>query len=298
MAQLSSKITISQLKNFVLVVEEKGFHAAAKKMSRSQPAISKSIKKLEGTLGGALFEKGNNATVTPLGAYFYPQAKEVVVKYDKVITDVQLYSMKQSGQITIAVLPSVANAILPNIIKEYLSRYSKIQVNVQDENSERIHRRVLEGAVDFGISHLWEDHPDLAFHELLRDPIGLLCSVDHALATADVVTWDMLTAHNFINNGTTRLLQNTQAEKLVEQAQLSIENMVSLLAVLEANIGITTLPHLAFPKGNTQLCFREISSPTVERTIGLITRRGFSGSPAVQAMKEIVLEQVHASNID
>ena len=298
MDEINPQITIGQLKNFILVVEEKGFQAAAKKAARSQPAISKSIKKLEAELGGALFEKGSNATLTSLGSYFFPQAKDLVLQYDKIITDIMLFSHKQAGQVTFAVLPSVAASILPNIIKEYTFRYPNIQINVQDENSETIHRRVLNGTVDFGLSHLWEAHSDLEFRAMLKDPVGLVCSSQHPLAQANVVTWEMLHDHKFISNGTVRLLKDTGAEDLIDQAQLSISNMTSLIAALEANIGITTLPYLAFPKNNQQLCFKTISNPTAERVIGLISRRKHSGSPATQAMKEIVLEHFRLYIID
>ncbi len=290
MDQTKPQITIGQLKNFILVVEEKGFQAAAKKVSRSQPAISKSIKKLEAELGGALFEKSSNATLTSLGSYFFPQAKELIIQYDKIITDIWLFSHKQAGQVTLAVLPSIAGSILPGIIKEYTFRYPNLQINVQDTTSRNIYRRVLNGTVDFGLSHLWEKHPDLDFIGMLKDPVGLVCASQHPLAQAEVVTWEMLTNYKIIDNGTVRLLQDTPAEAIVRQAQLSISNMTSLLAILEANIGITMLPYLAFPENNPKLCFKPISNPTIERTIGLLSRRKFTGSPAVQAMKEIVLE--------
>ena len=298
MNQAKPKITIWQLKNFILVVEEKGFQAAAKKASRSQPGISKSIRKLEGAVGGTLFEKGSNSTLTSLGKYLFAHAKELVAMYDKTIKDVMLYSQTQVGHLTIAVLPSVAGTVLPGIIKAFISRYPNIQVAIQDENSETIHRRVLNGTVDFGISHQWEADHNLEMVDLLRDPVGLVCSQDHPLAQIEAVNWEMLGEHKFIGNGTVRLWKDSVVGGIAARATLSISNMISLIAVLEANIGVTTLPYLAFPKNNQQLCFRPISNPTVERTIGLISRRKFSGPPAMQAMREIVIEHFRTYTID
>ena len=295
---LNSQITIGQLKNFVLVVEEKGFHAAAKKIGRSQPAISKSIKKLETELGGELFEKGSNATLTSLGHYFFPQAKDLVTQYEKVMTDILLFSNKQAGQVTLAVLPSVAGSILPRIIKEYIELYPNIQISIQDENSETIQRRVLNGTIDFGVSQVWEAHPELEAVDLLQDPIGLVCSNRHPLAQVDEVSWEMLRGNTFISNGTVRLLHQAGIPIAGFDAQLSMPNMASLVAMLEADIGITTLPYLAFPKDSQKLTFKPIADPVVERKISLVSRRKFSGSPAVQAMKEVILKHFQMASID
>jgi DNA-binding transcriptional LysR family regulator len=56
--------------------------------------------------------------------------------------------------------------------------------------------------------------------------------------------------------------------------------MISLIAMLEEGIGITTLPSLAFPQGNEQLVFLPLSEPKVERQIGILCRKGRSLSPA------------------
>jgi DNA-binding transcriptional LysR family regulator len=56
--------------------------------------------------------------------------------------------------------------------------------------------------------------------------------------------------------------------------------MISLIAMLEQGIGITTLPSLAFPQGNEQLVFLPLSEPKVERQIGILCRKGHSLSPA------------------
>ena len=56
--------------------------------------------------------------------------------------------------------------------------------------------------------------------------------------------------------------------------------MISLIAMLEEGIGITTLPSLAFPQGIEKLVFLPLSEPRVERQIGILCRKGQSLSPA------------------
>jgi len=64
--------------------------------------------------------------------------------------------------------------------------------------------------------------------------------------------------------------------------------MISLTAMLEAGVGITTLPRLAFPQEHQRLRFIPLADPHVERQIGLLRRAGQSLSPAAQAMESFI----------
>ncbi|MBR9800124.1 MAG: LysR family transcriptional regulator, partial [Gammaproteobacteria bacterium] len=97
-----------------------------------------------------------------------------------------------------------------------------------------------------------------------------------------------------IGNGTSRLLQGTAAESLLEMHALYISNMISLTATLVAGMGITTLPRLAFPQEYERLRFIELSEPRVSREVGLIRRKGASLSPAAQAMESFIIERLAA----
>ena len=48
---------IHQLETFLDVVDEKGFSRAAKRLHRTQPAVSQVVRKLEEDLGETLFER-------------------------------------------------------------------------------------------------------------------------------------------------------------------------------------------------------------------------------------------------
>ncbi|MDO7642690.1 MAG: LysR family transcriptional regulator, partial [Reinekea forsetii] len=79
------ELKIAQLRHFVWVAELKGFHVAAEKAHRTQPAISLSIRDLEKKLGEGLFEKRNAKTakteLTPFGSHFLPKAKELIAHH-------------------------------------------------------------------------------------------------------------------------------------------------------------------------------------------------------------------------
>ena len=282
-------VKLNQLRHFVAVVEQKGFHAAAQIIFRSQPAISLSIKDLESKLGGPLFEKHSNAELTALGRYFYPLAKELIQHYEKTLKDVLLLTRLQVGELSIAAVPSVAATFLPAVIQQFVAQYPNIRIQVQDNTAKRVQQKVLLGEVDLGLASVWESDERLAFTKLISDPMGVVCRRDHALNRMDHLTWDQLAGHTLISNGTVHLLHNTGAEGVWADSHLTIDNMTSLIAMVDAGIGVTALPYLAFPRTNANLCFKTVGGPTVERCIGLLSLKRYTNSPAAQAMQKVIL---------
>jgi DNA-binding transcriptional LysR family regulator len=106
------------------------------------------------------------------------------------------------------------------------------------------------------------------------------------------VNWEELEGQTLIGNGTSRLLADTEAAPLLGQNAYFIANMISLIAMLEAGLGVTTLPHLAFPEGHPRLRFVPFTRPRVERQLGLLKSARRSLSPAAEAMEAFIMTRL------
>lgn len=286
-------LKIVQLRHFVWVHELQGFHAAAEKAHRTQPAISLSIRDLEGKLGQALFEKRNaraaRPELTPFGVQFMAYAKELIAHHDRVIKDMSLIAQHKSGHLRIASVPSIASRLLPDILTRFIGDATDLHVSLFDDSSEVVLAMVENQQVDFGIASLWEAESDIRFIPIWEDSIGVVCRNDHRLADEVELSWQQLRGERLIANGTSRLLADTVAEELVVDAQFYMSNMISLLAMLEAGMGITTLPRFAFPLEHSQLRFIPLSEPLVVRDIGIVCLANRSLPVAAQALFDFIL---------
>lgn len=286
-------LKIVQLRHFVWVHELQGFHAAAEKAHRTQPAISLSIRDLEGKLGQCLFEKRNaraaRPELTPFGVQFMAYAKELIAHHDRVIKDMSLIAQHKSGHLRIASVPSIASRLLPDILTRFIGDATDLHVSLFDDSSEVVLAMVENQQVDFGIASLWEAESDIRFIPIWEDSIGVVCRSDHRLAGEAELSWQQLRGERLIGNGTSRLLAGTEAEELVADAQFYMSNMISLLAMLEAGMGITTLPRFAFPLEHSQLRFIPLSEPLVTRDIGIVCLANRSLPVAAQALFEFIL---------
>lgn len=289
---MALELKIQPLRYVLAVWEEGSFHGAARQLHRSQPALSMAIRDLEERLGQPLFEKSQKGQLTPYGEYCLPRFRELIKQHDRLANELQHLAKGKEGRVTLATVPSVASRLMPEFLASFIAEYPSININLHDENAEFVCRMVANGEVDLGISSLWAQDDHLSYTHLFEDSIGVVLHRDHPLAFRNSLQWQELKNERFIANGTSRLLKNTAAASLVDNNDFYISNMISLLAMLEAGSGITTLPRLAFPIDNQKLCFVPLREPMLVRRIGIIKLANRSLSPSAQALEQAILRQL------
>ncbi|MFC7293329.1 LysR family transcriptional regulator [Marinobacter aromaticivorans] len=288
------ELKIQQLRYVIMVVDEGGFNAAAKRVHRTQPALSMAVRELEQRLGQNLFERSAKNQLTPFGKYCLPRFRELLGQHDRLAKDVISQADGKQGHVHIATVPSVASRIMPSLLAGFIERYPDLTISLHDENAHYVCQMVAQGEVDLGITSLWQSSDTLEYIHLFEDKIGVVCHKDHPLASRQALDWHSLQGEKLIRNGTSRLLMGTIASELVENSAFYISNMISLIAMLEAGAGITTLPQLAFPEHSTDLCFIPLREPDVVRRIGLVKASNRTLSPAAQIMEAYVLKKLRS----
>lgn len=284
-------VKLQQLRYFVLVAELKSYHAAAERAARTQPALSLAIRELEDRLGQPLFERGNKAELTPYGRDCLPRARALLEHYTRAVEEMALAAESRIGRVSLACVPSFASQMLPGILNRFTAGHPRVHISVEDDTAEHVRQRVLEGRVDFGVASLWQMDANLQFEPLLTDPMGLVCRHDHPLAAREApLRWADLEGETLISNGTCRLLDGTPARHVMERAQFSVSNIISLKATLRAGLGVTALPRLALAPNEPGLAFVPLHEPNVERRLGLVTRKRQTLSPAAQSLRRCILE--------
>ena len=290
---------LQQLKHFLYVVEEGGFRAAADRANRTQAALSASIKELEKTLGQALFESGNTATLTPFGNSCLPKIEIFLNAYQVLEEDLKASALGNKGKIRIASVPSLVTKLLPNVLLAYSTQYPDVEIVLIDDNAVGVANRLLAGEVDLALGNCTSiNQADIDFTLLLSDPIGVVCLQTDALnqslhhSKKKGLNWQQLIEQPFIYNGTCRLLENTPAEALNRQARYTVKNITSLFSLLRNDLGVTTLPKLAFPTNEPELVWLPLLEPVLTRQIGIFKLANKSVSPAAQAFYELCIEYV------
>lgn len=84
-----------QVRYFLALCEERNFARAAQHCDVSQPSLTKAIKSLEATLGGALFYRSPSATrLTKLGNLVTPRLQKIRLEAERTHEVAQTFNAK------------------------------------------------------------------------------------------------------------------------------------------------------------------------------------------------------------
>jgi DNA-binding transcriptional LysR family regulator len=296
-------INLRHLRAFVAVAREGNFTRAADSLLLSQSALTITIRQLEDDIGTSLFNRTTRqVSLTVDGENFLPLAEQLLEDFDRAITGARVAAARRGGQVDIAVLPSVAIRLVPDIVERFRENYPSIRIGLRDDNARGVQRQVRHNEVDFGISSLWRPHPELEFTPLTRDRFGLVCRSDHSLAQEKgPVSWRELQGLPlFIMAADTGVYTALQAaEGLPEWVRSpagEVLAMVTLAEMVRAGLGITVLPELAEPsRSDPDLIFRRLVNPTLEREVCIVSRRNHALSPAAQTAWDMIFAHVPRS---
>ena len=145
-------LDLNLIKVFLCVYESKSIVLASKKLFVSQPAITKSIKKLEEYLGGELFVRTSKGVVpTSAGEQFNGFCNSAVRLIDNGINKFRSYSLLESGQLNIGSSSTIIRKILIPFIAEFNQKYPNIKISITDAHSQKLEAYTRSGMVDLAI---------------------------------------------------------------------------------------------------------------------------------------------------
>ena len=143
----------SLLKSFTAVADEKSFSTAAKHLFISQQSLSKQIAKLEEELGTTLFVRSRPLSLTPDGRQFLQTAKEIL-QLKQQYEESSSHSFSGSHFIHVGIEHTVARAILPYVLPQYLKGHPDTYVKVTEESPAVLHKSIIYDAVDLVIGSI------------------------------------------------------------------------------------------------------------------------------------------------
>jgi DNA-binding transcriptional LysR family regulator len=126
----------SALSLFAVVAREQSFTAAAQALGISNSAASYTIRRLEQQLGTKLFNRTTRSvSLTEAGSAFLTRIQPLMEQLELAFSDVGRASSETMGTLRLNVPPSAISLIISPILKDFLSAYPEIKIDVMSENS-------------------------------------------------------------------------------------------------------------------------------------------------------------------
>jgi LysR family transcriptional regulator, hydrogen peroxide-inducible genes activator len=178
-----------QLRYVVAVAHAGNFSRAAEQCHVSQPSLSQQIQKLEEELGERLFDRmKREVKLTPHGESFLRRAVRVLEEVDTAKREAKDATELLRGTVTLGVLPTIAPYLLPVVITEYLEKYPRVEIVVQEDTTAHLLKLLVACEIDFALASQPIRDARWEVRELFSEELLLALPADHPLTRKRTVS--------------------------------------------------------------------------------------------------------------
>lgn len=241
--------TLSAVEAFVRSAEAGSFSAAARKLSLTPAAVSKSVAKLEDSLGARLFQRTTRRlSLTEAGEHLYGDASRGLTTLQDALARVSGERLEPTGTLKVSLAPSFGRVYVQPVLPAYLRACPKVTVDWHFENRQV---DLVGENFDVGIGAGVELGAGIIAKELARVHIVAVASKAYLKANGAPKTPSELKDHQGVcfrsaRTGKLRLwpLRNAAGKEHVDDLQQRVvfNEIEAMSAAVQAGLGIALLP--------------------------------------------------------
>jgi DNA-binding transcriptional LysR family regulator len=240
-------VQLQDLQTFVAVADERSFSRAARRLHRTQPAISQAIRRIEDELGDRLFDRSSrNGALTEAGTLLLDHAKRLLRMVSEAEAAVRELQQVRRGRVVIGANEAAVHSLLP-FVRDYASGHPQVTVEVRRLPSRRIAAELLDRSVDFGVMTFQPADTGLQSIPLGSDELVMLAHPGHPLARRKQVSIDevgrqVVIAHNDPSPTRDRVLRLYERRQAHINIQVSLPSLDGIKRAVEMGVGVAVLP--------------------------------------------------------
>jgi DNA-binding transcriptional LysR family regulator len=288
-------VELHQLDCFMAVLEEGSFNRAARRLHRTQPAISYQIKQLEQELGVSLFYRHTRkVSPTEAGRVLALHAQEVLDGVRRMRHAVERISDGVAGEVRIGTVNSVGIHFLPEVLWSVREKYPALRTMVMYRESPAIMDALLSNRIDVAIIANPKPDKRLRQETIIQERVSLVCGPSHPFFHRKAVRPSELKGLQFValteDSPTGELVRDHLAKLgITVEPVVSTANVETVKKMVEVGLGVALLPDMVTRpdiacNGQIGRLARIDVGPPLGRSIAIVTWRDRENSPAITAL--------------
>lgn len=274
--------TIKQLQYLVALHEHGHFGRAADASFVSQSTLSAGIRELESLLGVTLVERSRRVVrFTSLGEQVVEKAGQLLRQAEELADLVQAAGKPLSGQLRMAVIPTIAPFMIPRILPRLKQERPELNLMLREEVSQDAIESLQHGRVDCVLLALPFDTGEVETEIISDDRLYVAFPKDDPRMPPSSVDPDLL------DHGSLLLLEDGHClrdhalaacnrSELRASAGMIGTSLHTLVQMVDNDLGLTLLPEMALDAGilsGTDVVARPMENSTAKREIALVWRK-------------------------
>lgn len=297
-------MTITQLEYVVAVATFKSFVAAAEKCFVTQPTLSMQIQKLEDELNVKIFDRNKHPiNMTEIGVEIVSQAKVILAEANKINEIIQNKTGQVAGTLKMAIIPTLAPYIVPQLIEKITSLYPDLQISIYEYQTHEIIQKLKDDELDCALVSTPLNEMQIKEYPLFYESLVAYFGKNETplekksitVQDIDMQNFWMLNEGNCLRNQIINLcseqINKIQSKKNFKYETSSVE---SLRKMVDKSGGATILPEfsiLDFAEENMERV-RYFKGEEPVREISMVTNAHFVRMYILQKIMDEVLTLV------
>ena len=277
---------LRHLRYFITVAEELSFSRAAERLQMAQPPLSQQIQALETELGVKLFDRTKRPLqITPAGQAFLEEAQLTLAQLKQAVHKTQRIHQGETGSLTVGFTSSIANGVLPEILRRFRQSAPDVKLFLREENSAFQVQGLRDRQTDVVFAYQYHntvEASDLEAMVIMQEPLVIVLPKNHPLANQSTVLLSELADEEFVmplhqvvsglpEQIYTLCSQTGFVPKIAQEAVY----MVTILGLVAGEIGVSILPSSVQNLQREGVVYRPIQARSTDPHLIAVWRRNY-----------------------
>jgi LysR family hca operon transcriptional activator len=279
---------LRHLRYFIAVAETGSLsEAAERKLHTSQPSLSRQIKDLEEQVGTELLiRSARGVTLTEAGKVFFDHARLALTQIDAGVEAARKAAQPSKQRFAIGFLTGQEMIWLPEAMHILRAELPNIEVTVISDYSPDLAEALVRGKLDVAFLRV-EPGYDLSYQSVIQEPLVVLMTSDHPLASHDMVSPQDLVGEPFIAMGNKATVLRAVIDDYLERSGVKLtpaqyaDNPAMVMSLAASTRGVVIIPSYVENLMPWSVVSRPLAGevPTIELVVGY---NKFNNSPILK----------------
>lgn len=295
------KLDPKHLAQLSMIVEAGSFQAAAERLSLTQPALSRNMRKLEERLNTSLFTRdGRRSIPNEVARRLAQNGIAIRIAEEAASVIANQVSKGVVGELRLGAPPVLAGKFLTPALARFMADNPNCAIELRSGLLHELKAMLKRGQIDLviGPTSIADPSEKLVFEHILNDRLGILARTGHPVVRRSNVSaaelenqpWLMPSRGSQLRQQAEMALLASGVEKI--QVKCETDNIRSALELVENSEMLTPMPRQSIaPYLLGKLEFIAFDHPQFTRPVGAIRRRNSS----VALTEQVFLKSLKAA---
>ncbi len=283
-----------QLETFLAVAREGSFSKAAKRLYRTQPAISQTVRKLEEEIGEALFDRSSREGIlTDAGKVLEEYAQRLLNMRNEALAAVGEVRQLERGRLSIGANEVTCLYLLP-MLDKYRDRCPMVSIAVQRSLASHIPEELMNRSIELGLITYKVEQPALRSVVIYRDELVFVMPPSHPLAGTGQVSITQLgaevfVAHNVPSPYRAKVIDTFKHKNVPLHMHIELPTVEAIKKFVARERGLALLPGISVEDelARGELVSARIKELAFERKVRIVYRKSSALSHAARAFLDV-----------